>query len=120
MNHISYKQFFATLSGDSRLDILHYLKENGPQNVSEIALGTGQEQSAVSHNLKKLLTCSCVHMQVQGKSRYYSLNDETIVPLLELADRHIQNFCSGECQHCTHVQPTVRSRDFLKLKEKEI
>ena len=112
MSHISYKQFFATLSGDSRLDILQYLKLHGSQNVSQIAEGTGQEQSAVSHNLKKLLTCNCVHIEVQGKNRYYSLNDDTIVPLLQLADQHIQNYCNAGCTHCNATgQNTTSSRD---------
>lgn len=101
MNHISYKQFFATLSGDSRLDILQYLKDNGPQNVSAIATGTGQEQSAVSHNLKKLLVCRCVDMKIEGKNRYYSLNAETMLPLMKLADLHIQKFCQANCQNCS-------------------
>lgn len=120
MSHISYKQFFATLSGDSRLDILQYLKQNGPQNVSQIAEGTSQEQSAVSHNLKKLLVCNCVNIAVQGKNRYYSLNDETIVPLLQLADRHIANFCNAECSVCStaHHESPIRSRDAEPKKRK--
>lgn len=112
MSNISYKEFFATLSGDSRLDILQYLKQNGAQNVSQVAEGTGQEQSAVSHNLKKLLACNCVHIDVQGKNRYYSLNDATIVPLLKLADQHIQNFCSAACTNCStgRQKPSASSR----------
>ena len=101
MTEVSYREFFATLSGDSRLEILQYLKDAGAKNVSEIAKGTGQEQSAVSHSLKKLLSCQCVHVEVRGKNRYYSLNSDTIVPLLRLADQHIQNFCRNECQHCS-------------------
>jgi DNA-binding transcriptional ArsR family regulator len=113
MSHISYKQFFATLSGDSRLDILHYLQESGAQNVSAIATATGQEQSAVSHNLKKLLACNCVHIEVRGKNRVYSLNQDTIVPLLKLADNHIQNYCQADCEHCGkkadhHKDPGLR------------
>lgn len=101
MTEVSYKEFFATLSGDKRLEILHFLKDAGAKNVSEIAAGTGQEQSAVSHSLGKLLSCQCVHVEVRGKHRYYSLNSETIEPLLELADRHIQNFCRSACRHCS-------------------
>lgn len=104
MTEISYEQFFATLSGNKRLEILQYLKVSGAKNVSEIAEGTGQEQSAVSHSLKKLLSCQCVHVEVRGKNRLYSLNSETIVPLLQLADTHIQNFCKAQCQHCVGVQ----------------
>lgn len=105
MNKVSYKQFFATLSADSRLDILQQLQEKGPQNVSEIADGTGQEQSAVSHSLRKLLACECVHVEVRGKNRYYTLNSETIIPLLKLADRHIEQFCQQACSHCS-TSPT--------------
>lgn len=101
MNNISYKQFFSTLAGDSRLEIMQYLRENGPQSVLEIAAGTAQEQSAVSHNLKKLLSCQCVHVEVRGKNRYYSLNSETIVPLLGLVDQHIQSYCQSQCGHCS-------------------
>jgi len=100
MSKVTYKEFFATLSGNSRLQILQYLQANGARNVSEIASATGQEQSAVSHNLNKLLKCECVHIEVRGKNRYYSLNDETIVPMLKLVDQHIQNFCQGECKQC--------------------
>lgn len=117
MNHISYNQFFATIAGGSRLEILQFLMGSGAKSVSEIAEGTGQEQSAVSHNLKKLLVCSCVNMQVQGKNRYYSLNEATIVPILELADQHIQNFCDAGCCGCTTDSPTNSSRD-LKVNKK--
>lgn len=104
MTEVSYEQFFATLSGNKRLEILQYLKEGGAKNVSEIAEGTQQEQSAVSHSLKKLLSCQCVHVEARGKNRLYSLNSETIVPLLELADKHIQSFCKNQCQHCIGLQ----------------
>lgn len=107
MNHISYNQFFATLAGDSRLDILQYLRANGPKNVTEIAQATNQEQSAVSHSLKKLLACSCVNVEAQGKSRQYSLNDETIVPILELANQHIQNYCQAKCEECSACQKLI-------------
>ena len=100
MTEVSYKEFFATLSGDKRLEILQYLKDSGAQNVSEIAEGIDQEQSAVSHSLKKLLSCQCVHVETRGKNRVYSLNSETIIPILKLVDQHIQSYCKEQCQHC--------------------
>lgn len=100
MTKISYETFFATLSGNRRLEILQYLQKAGPRNVSEIVTGTGIEQSAVSHSLNKLLACEFVHIEVRGKNRYYSLNEVTIVPLLKLIDQHIATFCSGECACC--------------------
>lgn len=96
----SYDKFFGVLSGNRRLDIISYLKNNGSQNVTAIAGGTGMEQSAVSHALNKLLACEFVHIEVRGKHRYYSLNNETILPLLQLIDQHITKFCDGKCNCC--------------------
>ena len=101
MTELSYDTFFATLSGNRRLEILHFLQRADHQSVNDIAAGTGIEQSAVSHSLNKLLACEFVHIEVDGKFRYYSLNDETIVPLLALIDRHIAKFCTGVCECCS-------------------
>ena len=95
-----YDKFFGVLSGNRRVDIISYLKKNGSQNVTDISKGTGIEQSAVSHALNKLLACEFVHIEVRGKHRYYSLNSETISPLLELIDQHIYKFCDGGCDCC--------------------
>lgn len=105
MTKLSYDSFFATLSGNRRLEILHFLQRAGHQSVNDIAAGTGIEQSAVSHSLNKLLACEFVHIEVDGKYRYYSLNEETIVPLLAIIDRHIAKFCSGACK-CCMTKPT--------------
>lgn len=100
MRYKSYKKFFATLGNENRLAIIHYLAKKGAQNVSQIVNGTGLEQTAVSHNLKHLLSCQFVHLQPDGKERVYSLNTETIEPLLALMDKHVEEFCSGVCEHC--------------------
>ena len=100
MSKVSYEQFFGTLAGNRRIEILQYLHKNGAKNVSEIVEGVGQEQSAVSHNMRKLLECQCVHVSVQGKNRYYSLNADTMLPLLDLVSDHIESFCQNNCGHC--------------------
>lgn len=120
MKDISYKDFFSTLATGKRLDILQHLKQHGTQNVSQIAVATNQEQSAVSHNLKKLLDCQCVHVETQGKSRNYSLNSETITPLLDLVDQHIEKYCQAECQHCSSsTKWLILFPGIFKLKAKE-
>lgn len=101
MTETTYENFFAALSGNRRLEMLRYLKANGPKSVTEISEGTGIEQSAVSHGLNKLLACECVHIEARGKQRMYSLNHETIEPLFDLIDKHIEKFCKNECQCCT-------------------
>ncbi len=105
MINSSYKRFFTTLGNENRLKIIHFLAKNGPQNVSQIVDRTKLEQTAVSHNLKRLLSCQFVHLKQNGKERVYSINEETIKPLLTLMDKHVTKFCKKACGTCE--QPTT-------------
>ena len=96
--------FFNILSNGRRIAIIRHLYESGDQNVTEISRKTGIEQSAVSHSLTKLLGCGFVHIEIRGKHRYYSLNKETIVPLLKIIDTHIDVYCNATCNCCS---PTI-------------
>lgn len=100
MKDLSYRKFFITLGNENRLKIIHFLAKNGPQNVSQIVAGTKLEQTAISHNLKRLLSCQFVHLKQNGKERVYSLNEETIKPLLTLMDEHVEKFCKKACEKC--------------------
>lgn len=100
MINYSYKRFFTTLGNENRLAIIHHLAKKGPQNVSQIVDGTKLEQTAVSHNLKSLLSCQFVHIKPNGKERVYSINEETIKPLLTLMDTHVREFCQKACDKC--------------------
>lgn len=104
----TYDTFFAALSGNHRLAVIQHLLANGPQNVTEVASSTGIEQSLVSRSLGQLLSCGFVHIEVRGKHHYYSLNENTIVPLFTLIDRHIARFCSGTCSDCTATGSRVK------------
>ena len=84
--------FFETLANRRRLKIIDLLRK-GPRNVSEIIKATGLEQSNVSHNLRRLERCGFVFVKQQGKQRIYTLNKETIQPLMSLIDTHINKFC---------------------------
>ncbi len=88
----AYKIFFGSLAHHSRLHIINLLRA-GPRNVTEISKETGLEQTLVSHNLKRLERCGMVFVQQRGKQRYYSVNSETIKPLMELIDRHTNMYC---------------------------
>lgn len=96
-NKSSYKRFFDTLANKTRLDIIHVLK-NKSLNVSELTEKLPYEQSTISHNLKRLKTCRFVYCEKKGKQRYYELNHNTIEPLLELIDEHVDKFCSQVCK----------------------
>ncbi len=91
-----YKEFFKTLGNQQRLEIIFCLLE-GNKNVSEIVKHLDAEQSTVSHNLKRLLTCSFVKLEKNGKERIYSVNKKTIAPLFELIKKHANDYCKKIC-----------------------
>jgi len=92
--------FFSTLGNPTRLAILELLRQ-GSRNVTEITQVLGQEQSMISHNLRRLVRCGFVFVERQGKERIYSLNTRTMDPLFELIDFHVQNYCpkKGACRY---------------------
>jgi DNA-binding transcriptional ArsR family regulator len=75
-------KFFINLSNPTRLAALEKLMEQ-PMSVNELADVLGQEQSMVSHNLK----------------RVYSVNRETVGALFKVIENHAEKFCptGGEC-----------------------
>ncbi len=87
----SYTLFFKTLSNDTRLMIIDLLRK-GPRNVTEIGEALDIEQSMVSHNLACLINCGFVIAKQYGKNKVCSLNKQTVIPLLEIIDRHIKKY----------------------------
>ena len=87
-----YARFFETLANENRLYILHALRET-PKSVSEITQATGLEQTNVSHNLKRLKTCGFVTSERKGKTIIYTLRKDTIAPLLDHIEDHVNHYC---------------------------
>ncbi len=83
--------FFKVLGNECRLAIVNALK-NSPLTVKEICIATGMEQSRVSHNLKCLENCGFVTAENKGRWRIYRLNEETVLPALRLAERHLERY----------------------------
>ncbi len=96
MKKSSYYIFFSNLSNPLRIEIVEALKE-GKKSVSELTKQLDVEQSKVSHALKNLRCCNIVNFVQKGKERIYSLNKETVVPILKLIDIHAKKFCQGGC-----------------------
>ena len=92
----SYELFFETFSNKTRMRIIEALSL-GPKSVNEICKITGEEQSKVSHNLKKLTECNFLEVKRQGKKRIYELNKDTIIPILQLVNKHVHKYCKKEC-----------------------
>jgi len=91
----AHKIFFGTLVSESRIKIINLLRKN-KMNVSEIAKELGADQTAVSHDLRRLKECGFVTVDVDGKYRYYKINEETISPIMDLIDKHMAG-------HCVHI-----------------
>lgn len=96
MNCPSYELFFETFSNKTRMKIIEALSL-GPKSVTQICKITGEEQSKVSHNLKKLIQCHFLDVSRKGKKRIYSLNKDTIIPVLGLVEKHVSKYCKEVC-----------------------
>jgi len=70
----------------------------GPRSVTEICRLTKEEQSKVSHNLKKLMECNFLDVKRHGKKRIYSLNKDTVIPILGLVEKHVHKHCGEVCK----------------------
>lgn len=60
-----------------------------PLTVTEVCTKTGFEQSRVSHNLRCLENCGFVIVTPNGNFRKYELDKETIVPIIDLFEKHL-------------------------------
>ena len=88
----AYKRFFTTLASEPRLRILNLLRE-GPMHVNSIIDEVGLDQPTVSHNLARLRECGFVTSHRRGRNIEYRINEETITPILELIDSHMEVHC---------------------------
>ena len=83
---------FPFLFPESRLRIINFLRK-GKKNVSEIIDELSMDQTAVSHDLARLKQCGFVLSERDGKFVYYSLNQTTIKPLMEIIEKHMGQYC---------------------------
>jgi DNA-binding transcriptional ArsR family regulator len=100
--------FFSTLANPTRLAIIELLDE-APMSVTQMVEALGQEQSMVSHNLRPLVQCKFVKVARQGKSRVYSLNHESLDPMLQAVESHASKYC-GNRANCPARRPSEASR----------
>ena len=92
----TYNVFFTNLANPLKISIILSLRKK-EKNVSELIKELNVEQSKISHALKCLKECKIVNFKQSGKSRVYSLNRQTILPMLDLIDKHSSLYCKGKC-----------------------
>ncbi|MGO2101032.1 ArsR/SmtB family transcription factor [Vagococcus salmoninarum] len=81
-------QLYKALSDPTRIKILTLLSQS-ELNVSAIVERIGLEQSAVSHQLKLLRLNHLVKARKEGKTVFYSLDDQHVVDILRQSFKHI-------------------------------
>jgi len=90
--------FLSTLANPTRLAIMEKLYESD-LNVTQLSEALKQDQSMISHNLKKLTRCRLIYSQRSGKSTVYSLNRDTAEAIFNAVKNHAEKHCpyKGSC-----------------------
>ena len=81
--------FFKVMGDSTRISLLWALEEAG-MCVNDLAVLLDMTKSAVSHQLKILRTAKLVKAEKRGKNVYYSLTDEHVKIVLEMALDHVR------------------------------
>lgn len=97
MNHNSYHVFFTNLANPLKIGIILELRK-GDKNVTDLVKELKVEQSKISHALTSLKNCNIVDVKKRGKERVYSLSKDTILPMLNLIDKHAHIHCKDKCK----------------------
>lgn len=83
-------KIFKLIGDPTRFLILHVL-ENRELSVNAIAEEMVLEQSAVSHQLKKLREAQLVKSRRSGKNILYSQDDQHVYAILHMAVEHAEH-----------------------------
>ncbi len=86
--------FFKIFGDSSRVKLLYTLLEQ-ELCVGDLVAALGMTQSAVSHQLKTLRISGLVKYRKDGKTVYYSLDDEHVSVLLRQGMEHIKHKKGG-------------------------
>jgi len=87
---ITLAETFKILGDPTRIKILHVL-ENTELCVCDIATALTMGQSAISHQLRILRSARLVKYRKEGKSAWYSLDDDHVLHLMHQGLEHIKH-----------------------------
>ena len=83
-------ELFKILGDPTRRKIVEILLEN-EMGVNHIAETMGMGQSAISHQLRVLRQARLVTYRKEGKTAYYSLNDNHVEGLVRMGMDHVSH-----------------------------
>lgn len=82
--------FFKVVGDETRVKILCTISSD-EMCVNDIATSVEMTKSAVSHQLKLLKDEGLVKSRREGKNMFYSLDDQHVVDILDIAFTHIHH-----------------------------
>ena len=82
-------ELFKAFADSTRIKIL-YLLFTEEHCVGDIASDVGVSQSAISHQLKLLKQMKLVKSRREGKTVYYSLADDHVKTIINMAKEHLE------------------------------
>lgn len=82
---------FKVLGDPTRIRIVRLLLLHDEMCVTDIAEAMEMGQSAISHQLRVLRQARLVTFRKEGKTAWYSLNDEHVVVLLRQGIEHVSH-----------------------------
>ncbi|MBR0418707.1 MAG: helix-turn-helix transcriptional regulator [Erysipelotrichaceae bacterium] len=82
-------ELFKNFSDSTRIRILYLLIEE-EKSVSEIAELLNMNQSAISHQLRFLKNSKLVRNRREGKTIYYSLDDDHVYNIISQGIEHVE------------------------------
>ena len=82
-------ELFKVFGDSTRMKIISALLNN-ELCVGEIASITNTTSSAISHQLRVLKQAKLVKYRREGKTIFYSLDDDHVKELYELGEKHIE------------------------------
>ena len=94
--------FFKVVGDETRMKILCCIAAD-ELCVNDIAASVDMTKSAVSHQLKLLKNEGLVKSRRDGKNIFYSLDDQHVVDIIDIAFIHIEHKTHGEgccCEAC--------------------
>lgn len=94
--------FFKVVGDETRMKILCTIAHD-EVFVNNIAEKVGISKSAVSHQLKILKDEGLVKARRDGKNIFYSLDDQHVIDIMDIAFIHIEHKAHDkdcQCEHC--------------------
>ena len=87
-------EFFSVMGDSTRIKILYLLFED-EMCVCDISEKLSMSMSAISHQLRVLKNAHLVKFRKNGKSVLYSLDDEHVKIIINMANQHVNEIFGG-------------------------